>query len=380
MGIWTPKKHYLNQVGFEQHQDQPKRISTSAGHRLTVILENGGPDSHAAKTHETHRDSIRKNGLSAILSDVPEDRGASAHSSGYSYNVWSENEKFVALRNNKQIAKRGGWKRLLVILAIILLLVVALGVGLGVGLKKKKSESLPSTTPTTSSNSESESGSPDTLASPTSTSSSSSSSSAQPSNFPLGEYSLVTFLDTVQTNCTSNPLTWTCAPYTDYYTSVSKSQATFNWIISGSKGAYKISSTNNPFGISFKNADLELLDEGKTQERFRFQIDQMKTVSPSTNLTSDNAPVECDFVGNLQGDMYTKMAKEYPSDQDPDPSTSYTTWPYAVRIEQTAAGGNNVPSCYKSTSSGQHGESVSLKAEDATTLCSCLYRNWHTPT
>lgn len=160
---------------------------------------------------------------------------------------------------------------------------------------------------------------------------------------------------------------------------MSKSQATFDWIISGSKGAYKISSTDNPFSISFKNADLKLLDEGKDNERYRFQIDQTKTVSPSTNLTSDNAVVECDFVGNLQGVMYTKMAKEYPSDQDPDARTSYTTWPYAVKVEQTAAGGDNVPNCYKTTSSGQHGESVRLDAEDKTTMCSCLYKNWRTP-
>jgi hypothetical protein len=182
-----------------------------------------------------------------------------------------------------------------------------------------------------------------------------------------------------QTNCTSNPLTWTCPPYTTYYTSVSRSQATFNWVISGSKGAYKISSTDSIFSMSFKNADLQLLDEGKDSERYRFQIAQTKTVSPSTNLTSDNAAVECDFVGTLQGVMYTRMAKEYPSDQDPDPSTSYTTWPYAAKLEQTATGGEDVPSCYKTTSSGQHGESVSLEAEDATTMCSCLYRNWHTP-
>ncbi|KAL1612608.1 hypothetical protein SLS60_000837 [Paraconiothyrium brasiliense] len=376
MGLWSSKKHYLNQVGFEQHQEQPKRISTSAGHRLTVILENGSSDNHATKAREAHRDSVRKSGLSPILADVPEDRSASAHSSGYSFNVWSENEKFAALRNHKQVAKRGGWKRLLILLAIILLLIIALGVGLGVGLKKKKSESSSSDSGT-STYGTSSSGTPtsDTADSPTSASS----STVQPSNFPLGTYSLVTFLDTVQTNCTSNPMTWTCAPYTTYYTSNSKSLATFNWAISGSKGAYKISSTDNPFSISFKNANLELLDEGKEQERYRFQIDQTKTVSPSTNLTSDNAAVECDFIGNLQGVLYTKMAKEYPSDQDPDPDTSHTTWPYAVRVEQTAAGGEGVPSCYKTTSSGQKGDSVSLEAEDATTMCSCLYKNWHTP-
>ncbi|KAJ4358054.1 uncharacterized protein N0V89_002633 [Didymosphaeria variabile] len=376
MGLWSSKKHYLNQVGFEQHQEQPKRISTSAGHRLTVILENGSSDNQATKAREAHRDLGRKSGLSPILADVPEDRSASAHSSGYSFNVWSENEKFAALRNHKQVAKRGGWKRLLIILAIIMLLIIALGVGLGVGLKKKKSESSSSNSGTSTFGTPA-SGTPtsESSDSPTSTSS----SIAQPSEFPLGTYSLVTFLDTVQTNCTSNPMTWTCAPYTTYYTSNSKSLATFNWIISGSKGAYKISSTDNPFSLSFKNANLELLDEGKEQERYRFQIDQTKTVSPSTNLTSDNAAVECDFVGNLQGVMYTKMAKEYPSDQDPDPDTSHTTWPYAVRVEQTAAGGEGVPNCYKTTSSGQKGDTVSLEAEDATTMCSCLYKNWHTP-
>jgi hypothetical protein len=137
MGFWSPKKHYLNQVGFEQHQDQTKRISTSAGHRLTVILENGTADSQTPKARDAHRDAVRKSGLSPILAEVPENRSASAHSSGYSYNVWSENEKFAALRNHKQIAKRGGWRRLLIILAIILLLIIVLGVGLGVGLKKK---------------------------------------------------------------------------------------------------------------------------------------------------------------------------------------------------------------------------------------------------
>ncbi len=64
----------------------------------------------------------------------------SGDSSGYSYSVWSDGEKkFSALRNHKQIAKRGGWRRLTIILAIILAIVIALGVGLGIGLKKKKS-------------------------------------------------------------------------------------------------------------------------------------------------------------------------------------------------------------------------------------------------
>ena len=176
-------------------------------------------------------------------------------------------------------------------------------------------------------------------------------------------------------------MTWTCYPYTDYYTSTSKALATFNWVISGSAGAYKISSTDNPFSISFTNAPLDLLDEGKDTERYRFLIAQTTTVTPATNLTADNAAVDCDFVGNLQGSLYTKMAKEYPSDREPSGDPSYDLWPYAVKIEQSAPGGKGVPNCYKTTKSGQHGESVTddLEPQDAGTLCSCLYKNWHTP-
>jgi len=127
-------------------------------------------------------------------------------------------------------------------------------------------------------------------------------------------------------------LTWTCYPYTDYYTDKSKSSATFNWAITGSKGAYKISSTSNPFAISFKNADLELLDEGKDTERYKFQLQQMKTVSPSTSLTDDGAAVQCDYSNtNLQASLYTKMDKAYPDDTTMGAgSPSYTTWPFGT--------------------------------------------------
>lgn len=131
---------------FRDHQEigehQTKRISTPAGQRLSVILENGSADSHAAKTRESHRASVRKSGLSPALADAPresmEDR--SQDSSGYSYSVWSDGEKkFAAFRNHRQIAKRGGWKRLVIILVILILIIIALGVGLGLGLKKKPS-------------------------------------------------------------------------------------------------------------------------------------------------------------------------------------------------------------------------------------------------
>lgn len=69
----------------------------------------------------------------------------------YNYLEWMDwhgprdpnGEKLAAMRNNgknhKHIAKRGGWKRVAIIGALVLCIVVALVVGLVVGLRKKHS-------------------------------------------------------------------------------------------------------------------------------------------------------------------------------------------------------------------------------------------------
>ena len=218
----------------------------------------------------------------------------------------------------------------------------------------------------------------------TPTSTASLSPSATPSNFPVGSYSIITFLDTVQTNCTANPSTWTCYPYTIYNTDANKAMATFNWIIaSPSSGSYEISSTTNPFSISFSNAPLDLLDSGLDTERYRFQVTQTKTVSPSSALTSDNSAAECFYNGTtFQAYLYTKMAKSYPDtslgEQSGNPS--FPVWPFAVRVEQIIGGGQDVPNCYK-LDNGVIGERITdgLDPQDQGSLCSCLYKNWRTP-
>ena len=57
------------------------------------------------------------------------------------YTLWDvtgpKGEKFEDLRNNAYVARRGGWRRIGVLAAIVLVLVVALAVGLAVGLRKK---------------------------------------------------------------------------------------------------------------------------------------------------------------------------------------------------------------------------------------------------
>jgi hypothetical protein len=141
MAFWDRLKSSSSSAHQQIHDEpQPKRISTPAGNRLSVILENGSADAQAAKTRESHRASVRKSGLSAALADAPREsmEDGSNNSSGYSYSVWSDGEKrFAALRNHKQIAKRGGWRRLAILLMILLVITIALAVGLAVGLRKK---------------------------------------------------------------------------------------------------------------------------------------------------------------------------------------------------------------------------------------------------
>ncbi|KAF1998675.1 hypothetical protein P154DRAFT_577782 [Amniculicola lignicola CBS 123094] len=359
-----------------------KRISTPAGQRLSVILENGDTaQSKAAR--DSHRISTRKTAL-ASMGDVPREsmEDQSHTSSGYSFNVWSDGEKFSVLRNHKQVAKRGGWKRLVIIIGIIIACIVALAVGLAMGLKKKSSsKSTDDPASTAAAAAASQSG----TAAPTPTATGIFAPSALPSNFPVGSYSMVTFLDTIQANCTANPSTWTCYPYTIYNDDKGKSVATFNWIIaSPSAGKFTISSTDNPFSISFKNTALELLDAGQTTERYRFQMSQTKKVSPAASITDDDAAVECQYANtNLQAYLYTKMARSFPDTNIGEPSgdPSFPVWPFAVRVEQAVGGGENVPTCYK-LNNGQPGDRVTdgLQAQDQGSLCSCLYKNWRTPT
>ena len=168
----------------------------------------------------------------------------------------------------------------------------------------------------------------DTSSTPTSTLT----PSAVPSNFPVGAYSLVTFLDTVATGCTSNNATWTCAPYTDYYSDPQKALAIINWEITGSSGAYKISSKDtSDLYMTFQNAPLDLLDEGKSTERYRFQISRTKTVNMTGAIGNSKGNFECDYgATNLQAYLYTKMQRTYPDDTISVKNTPNTVWPYGM--------------------------------------------------
>jgi hypothetical protein len=160
--------------------------------------------------------------------------------------------------------------------------------------------------------------------------------SAIPSGFPLGTYSLITFLDTVQSSCTTNNATWSCPPSTDYYADPQKALTILNWQISGSPGSYKISSKGQDatFGTMFQNEKLELLDAGKDSERYRFQLSRTKTVNMTGSIGDDKGDFVCSYgATNIQGSLYTKMARTYPKDTIAVPNSGNPAWPFGKSTE-----------------------------------------------
>ena len=103
--------------------------------RLSVIVEDGEAASVPRIPQRTHNRPFSRRWN---LGDPP------AHSFEKSpppYSVWNitgpKGEKLTDMRNNKYIARRGGWIRLLVVATVVILVLVALIVGLVLGLRRK---------------------------------------------------------------------------------------------------------------------------------------------------------------------------------------------------------------------------------------------------
>lgn len=81
--------------------------------------------------------------------------------------------------------------------------------------------------------------------------------------------------------------------------------------------------------MSFQNAPLVLLDEGKSTERYRFQISRTKTVNMTGTIGDSSGSFECDYgATNLQAYLYTKMQRTYPDDTISVTNAPNTVWPY----------------------------------------------------
>ncbi|KAH7319171.1 hypothetical protein BKA65DRAFT_96090 [Rhexocercosporidium sp. MPI-PUGE-AT-0058] len=268
------------------------------------------------------------------------------------------------LENNKHIAKRGGWKRLAIIAAVIILCIVGLVLGLVVGLRNKNKGS---SSDKNGSNSPA-GGASGTVDPPTDPNAN--------ARFPAGSYRFDTYLDTISTNCTSNPATWRCFPYFTYATSPTQATASFDWIISPSVGSnYTISSTPNYFSIVFTNASLSLMNAGADDEHYFFQTMMDKPTRPVAQLGSENVASTCYFNSTtFQGYLYTKMPKTFftnDTNSSIDTNTPFAAWPYAVKVEQVASAGSGTPTCL-----GPAGQSLGdFSVADGTQLCDCLYLN-----
>ncbi|KAF2234139.1 hypothetical protein EV356DRAFT_515800 [Viridothelium virens] len=362
-------------------QPPPRRILSSAGKRLSTIMENGNAPQQAAPSRNPFH-------MKFLAAESPLRKSIDKGSSGSeATSPSSEKEAQKGLAENRHIARRGGWKRLALLLLLLVLTLLALGLGLGLGLTRKTHTS--------------------STATPASDSSSppAGSSSAVPStngvppsspSFPQGIYSLETYLTTVQTNCSANPATWTCFPYATYSANAASSLATFNWAIgSSSPSNHSVSAPSNPFAISFSSEPLTLLDAGQATERYALNFTLPKQVSPSSPITSDGGATTCFYNGTvLSAELYTRMNATYPGAGQGQggaggagagfgggAGASYTPWPFAVQVQQLATGEQGVPDCYRLVN-GAVGERVSVESEEVEEAdeCSCVYQNFDAST
>ncbi|KAL8966069.1 MAG: hypothetical protein Q9197_006196 [Variospora fuerteventurae] len=317
--------------------------------RLSIIEEDGDIPPLPAKAH--HRPFHRR----WNLGDPP---SISFEISPPKYSVWDatgpKGEKLSDVRNNKYIARRGGWKRICLILVLLVALIVGLAVGLTVGLRKK--DSSPPVPPQSPEN---------TTLTPNAT---------EP--FPAGSYTLTTFLDTVQTGCSSQTEDWSCFPYHTYLESPSEAMANFTWVITKAEDGFSIASTNNPWSLNFDQTPLAMLDAGTDDERYQFNAALNKVTVPSVG-------VNCFFNDtNLEGNLYTKKAPNYLQASPVDPSNTasrddFTPWPYAVDIRQTIGGGETVPECFR-LQANRRGDRITdgFTPQPDSSICSCEYRNF----
>ena len=110
------------------------RANSGVDARLSVIAEDGALPQIPEKTRDTRTFSR------GWAFNPPRH---SFEESPPNYSFWDvtgpKGEKLTDVRNNKYIARRGGWRRICLIAFVVLAVLVALAVGLGIGLQKKRS-------------------------------------------------------------------------------------------------------------------------------------------------------------------------------------------------------------------------------------------------
>ncbi|KAH0284573.1 hypothetical protein M436DRAFT_58504 [Aureobasidium namibiae CBS 147.97] len=345
----------------------PRRISTVAGRRLSAVVSDRA--STQSMSSPSPRVVSRWSDSTHMARTIPRTSRDSMPPPYLLHSDPLEGDKLVPI--GPVVRQRGGCKRIgfLVLLALV---AIALGIGLGVGLTRGSGGGGGGNGASTA---EPDASTPSQL------------------TYPVGEYSLVTALRTIETNCTSDPNTWRCFPGPTFAQSASASLATFNWLLSNTSASYAtnssalstssqgiaanltISASNNPFSITFDSTPLTFIND--TSPRYTFAANISQKIIPASNITADNRATVCFFnqtqvVGTLHLD--DTYAQQYTFTGN---NASYTLWPYAVQVELVSPGGQNTPACYYTTN-GAIGAQITdvFTAQPAEDVCLCEYRNY----
>ncbi|THW86051.1 hypothetical protein D6D18_07610 [Aureobasidium pullulans] len=360
-GPWAPNPTSALQA------PPPRRISTVAGQRLSAVVSDRATSSHSMSSQSPNLTS-RWSDSTHLARTIPRTSHDSMPPAYALHADALEGDKLVAI--GPVVRKRGGCKRI-GFLVLAALLIIGLGIGLGVGLTRGGGG-----------------GKHDQPGGPPS----GSGGSVQLA-YPVGEYSLVTALRMVETNCTSNANTWRCFPGPTFDQSPAASLATFNWILSNTSTEYatnvsdlstsglgvaanlSISASDNPFSIVFDSTPLTFIND--TSPRYTFAANISQKIIPAANITADNRATVCFFnqtqvIGTLHLDDTFAQHYTYTGN-----NASYALWPYAVHVELVSPGGTDTPACYY-TNNGVVGQQITdvFTAQPAEDLCQCEYRNY----
>lgn len=215
--------------------------------------------------------------------------------------------------------------------------------------------------------------------------------------FPAGSYTFPTYLLNISASCVTNPSAFICPPANQTYSqSTSVSAATFQWIVNATspsppssdslKNTYTISSTDNPFSITFPPTKLDLINQGTNNECYSF------TASSLRKITYPRPGIKCYFNNTmLVGHFYTRKAPSLSNPAASSASSSanpatptgivsggYTDWGHAVDVTQSINGGSGVPDCYE-WNNGVLGAPVTqgfeAKRGDGAGQCECYWAN-----
>lgn len=200
-----------------------------------------------------------------------------------------------------------------------------------------------------------------------------------PQPFPLGSWSVPTYLTSTNTSCTSNSATWRCYPYNTYTDSnPSTSFSTLLWRITSPTNStldLEISNSNPTFSYPFTNQPLALADANDVSlSAFSFDFTYRKQVVPNRDITGDNGATRCYYNNTLLSvKLYNNEQGAGGQVVGPPPGTANTTqeWPYAVEYQETI---NEAPECFRYVN-GEETDPVDVAAGTGGD-CVCAYRNY----